>query len=209
MANLDHFILNSDYPTDKIVFLRQGEFRLNELGDATSTIEHELGAQVYMKGIWSTDGWNTTYTFGMRKYGDQYVDTQSEIWATDKTISMHVVSKQNATVQYKIWGVLDEDNTMNIDTEPTLGYSSNALMFDSDLNYPRLVAEGHLKKGESYKHGQNKIPFVDIWYQSPYVDGYMLLDVEQMGGPAIRINKDEIIAANDDRANGYYFRIYA
>lgn len=208
MAELEHFIFNSDYPMDKIVWLKQGELKLSDTGYGEATLEHGVGAQLYVKGLWSTDDWATANMFGAKKFADQYLSINSNVWANDKNVTFNVASDPNTTLKYKLWGVVNEADTKNLDTSRTVGYSANRLFLSTDLNYPKLVAEGHLGKGEIYQHGQGKIPFVDIWDDNPYIDGYMPIEDSNPEDAIAWVTDSEIKVTSQDLTNGIYYRIY-
>lgn len=221
MASIrDKFILNSDYPIDKIVWLKEGEKKMNasgSTGDNPIEITHNMGVQVYVTGVWTIDDWQTTYTFNADRVDGQGYLYQSVLGSTDAKVYVFAAHASGANKQfkYRIWGFMHEDATKGIEAKATAGYGMNRLVFSTDYEYPMLYKEGTASPNTVITHSLGVIPYVDIWGKSSYGDHrYSLVTDDQFGqtygtGELIKITDSTITISSDtSQYNGYYYRIY-
>lgn len=157
---------NSDLPIDKIVYLKEGELTTDSNGAWNLKENHGLAAVPFLKGIWTMDDWANTYIVGTQRIDDsgQYYTDQSYLYSMDKqVIFTGYASKTNTKLKYKLWGVWNETDTYSSLAEFTHDKSNNRLVIDTSYDYPQLVKEGYLNKGETLTHSLGFIPYLDVW----------------------------------------------
>ena len=171
MATLEHFLFNSDYPTDKIVFMQEGEVEVTGTWTPIyNFINTHIPAQIYAEGDYKTPGSsvvypidgsnsnpesNTTVVLGSFMYKD-------ECWLVVSvfTFDSSLVGK---TLTYRIWCYYDEEKAKNTDISATTNISKPKLALTSDNNYPRFLGDGFVTQGQSYSHNLGFIPLVKTW----------------------------------------------
>lgn len=215
----EKFIFNSDYPIDKIVWLKEGQvqMRWGSTGDNPIEIAHDLGVQLYVNGVWTIDDWATTYTFNASRIDGQGYVYQSMLAANDQKVYLRGQHAQgdNKTFKYRLWGFLSEESTKGIPANKTAGWSGNKLVLSTDHDYPMLCKEGVVAPGTTITHALGDIPYVDVWGRSPYDNyGYRTISDDSFGqiygsGGLVQIDSQKIVFRNNtDQYNSYYYRIY-
>ena len=226
---MSHFLLDTDHPIDKIAWMWEGELALDH-SDGTGAywgatfFDHNIGAQLFVKGIWSVDDWNTTYAFGDYKRMSELLPP--EVYSYCRANSTRVAfgidfkSESPLTAKVRLWGFVYEDETKGLELNPTAALSRNRYALSTDFNYPRLYAEGYATKGGSslgYNFG-GAIPYVDVWYLEPNSDYYEYLDLSfflndvdtQWDAAVIQIYRDQVLFDPEEEQpyTKYYYRIY-
>ena len=190
VTNLDHFIFNSDYPIDKVVFYKQEAITIPAKtggvnGTLTVTIPHHLQFMPLPLALWATDAdFSDTRTLEPLPY-----DIGMEVIKADATnITVEFESSKNtATSAYlRVYGLLPQDAIYEV--APTSRQSS-ALIFDTDKIYTPLIFSGiftsdldpdnvaHINVSHGYKeytgqafraeieHNLGNYPFMTIWHE--------------------------------------------
>lgn len=213
---MSQFIINSDYPMDKLVWLKEGQAKMNQWGEVTIELEHAIPAQIFVRGVWTIDNWETTYTFGTQRQESQYYTILSTLSADDNKVYLYA-SKEgagNKDFKYRLWGVMYEQETRNVDVSPTASLSRNKFVINTDYKYPSLAIEGISDAGKTVYHHLGAYPFVDIWGKGDNTRGYEILTGDSFGsiygsGEWAKLTTDAIIfSANTMPYKKYYFRIY-
>lgn len=232
--NLGHFIFNSDYPTDKIVWLYEGQFTTSSSVDSFYiTTPDKLGTTtpVYCKGAVTIDDWQTSIMIGTDYSQAGKNASLSMSWSNypQNRIGLHFNadfrSYPNRTAKYRIWAVQRDDIDYAIDYSKNTAAMKNKLVLDSDRNYPRLYMEGVAKSGETVKHNLGKIPYADYWYVSLtsnkdvlsrywYYNPKGSLSASTGNFPTITATDKEIsfrkvLNGNEEVDAVYYYRLYA
>lgn len=137
-----HFIFNSDYPFDMVVYYKYYVFTTNSSTPQTISFEHNLGFAPLLFGIWSyTEDFAKSYpltdfiTAGSAKIA-LYVESD----ATKVYITKEQANPTSGRKLYaKIYGFAPTTWTGNC--KPT-AQSSSSLLLDTDLAYSPLLAAG-------------------------------------------------------------------
>lgn len=137
-----HFIFNSDYPFDMVVYYKYYVFTTNSSTPQTISFDHNLGFAPLLFGIWSyTEDFAKSYpltdfiTAGSAKIA-LYVESD----ATKVYITKEQTNPTSGRKLYaKIYGFAPTTWTGNC--KPT-AQSSSSLLLDTDLAYSPLLAAG-------------------------------------------------------------------
>lgn len=227
---LNRFLFNSDYPTDKVVWLYEGETTSpSQAGDSREIdidIVSILGTTtpIFIKGAYTIDNWQTAHMIGGSEVSPEPAKTveMSMSWYSGRITELELFVDArsdysvNLPVKYRLWGVVREDTNSAVDFGKNSGITKSKLAFDSRRNYPRLYKDGIAKTGDAIKHNLGKIPFVDYWWNWT-AEGF---DKSWGYSPNGRFgsDKDACVKANDSEIVFtqrwgqdcyYYYRIYA
>ena len=220
---LNHFIFNSDYPTDKIVWLKEGQTTTpSSVGNKTVSFNmaDELGSplSIFVKGAWSRDNWQTAYMIGTQNTAttspDKYIGTYLE-WSTNNLrLQLQITNSAGTskTIKYRLWGVVRDDVQQAVDYPKNSSVGKAKLVFNTELNYPRLYKSGVAKAGDTVDHNLHKIPYVDFWTSS--VDNFpRYWTYKSVGGFGSGYSGSGIRATDTTLTflgtGYYYYRIYA
>lgn len=222
MAGAGNFLITSNYPTDKIVWMYEGEATTDEFGTIDEIIPNTLGAEILATGIWTVDNWQTVYMATTTTHNGQIYSRFSMLRSNDSEFEFRAycanpdgTDMDGATVKYRLWGFLNEATTQNVFVEETAGQSENKFIKDSRLGYPKLFMEGFADASQGTQtvyHNLGFKPFVEIWYELP--DGWYQLDYMDFttnGTEWTVHNTDSVLEFNGDGYTNYnyYYRIYA
>lgn len=131
-----HFIFNSDYPFDMIVYYKHLEYTK---GTSPTEFEHHLGFAPLLFGSWSDKAdFSTAYTLMNEAKGANGIGAYVE--SDDSKVYIQVSNLSSGQKIYlKIYGFAP--TTWTGDCKPT-AQSSSALLLDTDNNYAPLLAAG-------------------------------------------------------------------
>lgn len=229
---LNRFIFNSDYPTDKIIWLYEGQ-TTSPSSITTKTVDidvaKDLGSSeaILVKGAWSRDNWASAYMVGSpyqataspEKYIN--VDVTWRNWGSNQGLKLNVATRNSAgaskTIKYRLWGVQREDINYAIDYPKNSTATKSKLIFSSDNNYPRIYKEGIAKGGDVIEHNLGRIPFADYWVMYFNADGtlntWTYNPSGQVSGGTTSNSRmqatDKRITFGGSSSDYYYYRIYA
>jgi len=216
LDTLYRFIFNSDYPTDKVVWLNEGSVKLNGSGNATVKLDIPLDRVPYIKGCISLDDWQTSIMLGTTRLstGDPIIATIG-YYLNDVELQLTLSQHQNATVKYRLWGVIAENDT-GIEVSKNSAISKSKLAFSTDNNYPRLIKEGIAKSGETVAHNLKRIPFIDYWWsytsngKNPHIEPLgTFTTASSAGSPTVAADEDNLYFKQVNNSDiYYYYRIY-
>ena len=174
MANPEHFLFNSDYPTDKIVWMVEGTISITP-----QTIKKD----------WYYESYNTHSPVMLYAEGDYYFEDEpgvvypmqelldgdnimavesrtmmrnNECWVSPLFVGMW--DHMSRTMHYRMWAYASESEAKNTDFGPTANIAKPRIVFTSDENYPKFVGDGFLACGSSYTHSLGYMPLVKKWH---------------------------------------------
>ena len=210
---------NSDLPMDKVVWLEEGELTTDQWGSWDITIAHKLQAAPFVKGIWTTTDWATTWLTGSQRIDGQIVTDMSDVGSDGTNVYFSgFTNGSNVKVKYKLWGVWCEDETRGFIAEFTKNKSKNRFILNSDYSYPQLVKEGYLTQGQTLTHSLGFIPYVDVWGYATIksgVNGYKQWTRDSFGsiwgsGQDVQVTANTLTLGSSNTApSKIYYRIYA
>lgn len=135
--NLSHFIFNSDYPMDKVVFYKQQKINLRSGSAITFTMPHNLLFTPLPIAIWSEDE-NFNSVYGLDPAA--MLPRMTEVKADATNISVVFTPDSTTRTGYlRVYGLLPETATQ--EAAPTFRQASK-LVFDTDKVYCPLIFNG-------------------------------------------------------------------
>lgn len=170
MSTLEHFLFNSDYPTDKIVFMQEGKVELTtQFNWYYEFVNTHIPIQLYTEGDYKISGSDSVYPFGSMGSNDEtHVFTalgsfmyQGECWIVVAVAALSAALGK--TFSYRIWSYCDEETAKNTDIKTTTDIAKPRIALTSDDNYPKFVGSGYVTQGQSYNHNLGFIPIVKTW----------------------------------------------
>lgn len=214
---MSRFILDTDHPIDKLVWLYEDTLTLDEFGFGQKTVAHGIGAQLFTQGIWSTDNWATTWTFGTQRQEGQVMTYGGDLSSdtVNVTFSVTAANATSGTAKVRLWGVVNEIETRNLPLRATSELSANRFIFNTDYRYPKLIIEGYANKSSSITYNLNAIPYVDIWVKRENETKYSFLIRDlfsntDYGEPLAKITKTGITFGDEEYypVDKFYYRVY-
>lgn len=228
---LGHFIFNSDYPTDKIVWLKEGQ-TTSPSSVTTKYVNFNMldifgtNLPIFVKGAYSFNNWQSAYMIGTRNSAtnepDTYIDVGLRYGGKNSVIppagtlqlSVATTNSQGASksLKYRLWGVVPEFTQQAVDRPKNSSATKSKLIFNSDMNYPRLFKDGVANAGDVITHNLGRAPYVDYWVLSNDITGtwnYNPTGGAGSGytGAGIRANNSTVTFWGSNTV--YYYRIYA
>lgn len=165
-----NFLLNTDYPLDKIIYMTSGSFTANVTFSGTYDISHSLGFAPLPIMQWSlTSDFEICYeisssgTVGWESYG---LSARVLSDNTELRISYYNNTGGNKTIYYRIIGFMPSN--INVDVDPTAIAADN-FVFNTDYNYLKLYMSGIMELNTtigvstSVTHNLGYIPRVFCW----------------------------------------------
>ena len=171
-ANAQNFLINSDYPMDKVVYLLSDSASMT--GGTSLTIPHGLPFTPLVDMVWSyNSNFSVTYSDNAGPapsavYGwvfDLQVTVQSD--ATNIYINAGGPAAA-ATVYYRVFAFQPDDSNVEL---PATASSGDSFVLNSTYNYAKLLTAGHVSYGTGavsmvIPHNLGYIPQVKVWLKS-------------------------------------------
>ena len=214
---MSKFILDTDHPMDKLVWLWEGDISLDNFGFGEKTVAHGVGAQIFVQGIWTVDNWQTTNTFGTQRQEGQIMTYGGDVESDGTNVHFYITaaSALGGTAKVRFWGVVNELETQNLPIRATAELSSNKFVLNTDFRYPKLIMEGYTGKNTTVGYSLNTYPYVDIWVlrDNETMYSYLnrdLFDATDYGTPLVKVTKTGILFGNEQYypINKFYYRVY-
>lgn len=212
---MQDFLLNTDYSADKIVWLKDGSISANA-GSNDIRLSNTLGVNLFVRGVFSRDNFQTAYEFGTDKYlaNSLVLDFSSYVASDTSEVLANIWLNSSSTVQYRLWGVVNEAETQNLDINGTASDTTNEFIVNTKYNLPRLYAEGYANPDTDYNHSLGFIPYVDVWAYDQYMNKWSLLPVGIFGsafgtGSPIKVDASKIsFTSQNPTYTNFYYRVY-
>lgn len=205
-VSANDMLLSSDYPLDKIIYMRSGSFSVPAGGGlgASDAIEHILPFTPLIIGTWSTDSDFTTskecFVSGWEGVDPNlpYVSVKSD--GTNVTITAFNPGGSAITAYWRAYGFIPSD--ADLDAEATAALADQ-FQFNTDYNYTKLFKAGIALAAATttIDHDFGYRPQVIAWlktgssFEQINVSGYIKVTTTQV-----------IITAP---SNDVHYRIYA
>ena len=216
-----NFLMNTDYPIDKIIYLTSGSVTVNFSREVT--IAHNLGFAPLIFGIWSLNSdFSTSQEFDMMSsdlYSPNYkYVSRIEADATNIYASFQNSEFTNVTFYYKIFAFEPTDVAETIKPTSSDTLTTNMLL-DTDLNYLKLHDSG-IKVVSSapstVTHNLGYLPTVMLWQEGGGAHANSIYPINQ---PTIYVHPNysayypltpsvTTTTINFPRTGTYHYRIY-
>ena len=238
---LGHFIFNSDYPIDKVVWLYEDQFTVSTNPNISQTVvipmqeKFDSNLTIFVKGALTVDNWATSIMIGTTHSGpDSSAYIAMNYYNSGSGAVIQLTPRlqyiaPGATAKYRLWGVVRDDVQQAVDYPKNSAATKSRLIFNTELNYPRLYKDGVAMSGETVEHNLGKIPYVDYWYVSKTSSSVTTRSISwswqyQPAGyfgssaataPSVRATdktltfRQIVVNGNEPRDLYYYYRIYA
>lgn len=168
LANAKNFLINSDYPVDKVILLRSYSIPLASLDFADLTYPHGLSFTPLVVARWSTNS-NLIPTYsilGGPTINSGYAYT-TRIWADSTNIYLSVTNNTASavTLYFSVYGFMPSN--VNADVTPTASSADNFTL-SSDYNYTKLYLSGTVSLptgtgSQTVLHSLGYYPQVSLW----------------------------------------------
>lgn len=208
MASPDNFLLNSDYPVDKIVYKISGSFSATGGGGlgTLSQFNHNLGFRPLIIGTWSTDSnFSTSREGGFFSFEGTDPDTiYTQFYSNDTQISISTFNPTvpTVTIYYRIYGFMPSN--INADAAFTASLADK-FQLNTDYNYTKLYLSGITTAAATttITHNLGYRPQVMAWLKDASIYGTeMIVD---MGYIKVTTTTIVITAPSND----VHYMIYA
>lgn len=169
LANANSFLANSDYPMDKVVYLKSGS---DVCDNHTIVLAHGLPFAPLINGYWSfTSDFSTCYEFSSGTFPSpnpsflfsrtvevQYADTTNIRLPTTDLVG------DSKPFYYRIFGFQPDDSNVLL---PPLMSSGDNFFIDTDYNMMKLYQVGHVTVAPlgsaTVTHGLGYLPHMLLW----------------------------------------------
>ena len=189
MAELSHFLFNSDCPADKIAFMEQGSYN----GPSSISYDYRyifinthIKTQLYAEGDYRIRGTSKIYPM-MYSFNSPTVVLRTFMLNGECWIAIMMLfdtqEALNITIDYRVWAYFSETDAKNTDISPTANVADTKFIFTSDSSYPKFLGDGYISSGNTYTHSLGYIPYVKVWIkydqtQMPNPSGSGTISVE-------------------------------
>lgn len=189
LANVNNFKFNSDYPMDKIIYLKETSVAVPAYDYNDITIAHGLGFLPLVNAQWSTTAdFANSYNIGggpnsgaTRSYPTGIAADSTNIYLTTSNNTGSAV-----TLYFRIYGLMPDD--INADVAPTAS-SADEFILNTDYNYPKIILNGHVNgpatgsRTDNIAHGLTYRPQVSLWItRGVRTSPYIVNQVQPSGG---------------------------
>lgn len=217
LANARDFLVTSDYPMDKIIYLKSGSVPIDGY---PHSISHNLPFTPLVGGYWSmTPDFSVCYEFSSGDFPSgnlgyifgHSVDIECD---SETTIDLYTrdIAGGSKTCYYRIFAF--EPSNVNADISSPVSLSDE-MVFNTDYNYMKLYMSGVVNPGTattySITHGMGYKPRVMAWHnQFGYVTPIVRAGDTAGGDPCIIVD-DEKITLNNRYGipiTQFHYRIY-
>lgn len=204
----NNFIINSDYPLEKVAFLAEGDVSLTTTDVGAELYlkltDNPTGSRLLLDGQFSKDNWQTVER--IPRWADG-------LWSNEKEIGVRLWFGNWEGYKYRIWGFLNEDD-QNANGQATANLSATKLNLTTNLNYYKIAKTGitttTANSNTTVKHGLDYTPMFKAW-----TDKYGCLcqiteaDTSTDSAPVVEANNSSLIfRPRDGEATTYYWRVY-
>lgn len=224
MADPRNFLVSSDYPQDKIIFLYESSMTVTDSTIDSINIPNTLGFAFLPLLVWSNNSNfsisntladNAYYTSAFTTAAGQSYEATCD--SSNINISRYNFSGSTQTVYYRVYGFPPSGLSNTTDVLGTAN-SGDRFILDTDNNYMKLFHAGKLTTTDkTYTHALGYTPRVLIWGLAggiyTYNIGGLLVDTDPTGAGAltggVTINTSQIEWLNPASFTEVEYRIYA
>ena len=211
-ANARNFLYNTDYPLDKVIYLKSGTTNIASGG--TLNIAHGLPFIPLINFYWSlTPDFSVIYEDNIGPFPSGNpgffftLQVSARADATNITLDANGILG-STTIYYRIFGFQPDDSNVDL---PSTASAGDIFSFNTDYNYLKLYSASHvsLAAGASFTlvHGLGYRPQVSTWFLTGGVS-YPSTYSDQDGRQTEVTNSSVIFTNASFSAGVMYYRIY-
>ena len=187
MTDPNNFLVNSDYPQDKVIFLASGSTSIGAFFSTVliTPIPHGLGSTPLPLIAWSTTSdFSKVYEMGSSMTTDNALTNrlgmELDFNADATNINLRFTNFKSVgyTLYYRIFCLERSDSTVDM---PSTADQADNFILNTDLNYTKLFQAGiiNLSVTNSYIHDLGYIPQVQMWgeYASGVIEPLVISNI--------------------------------
>jgi hypothetical protein len=160
VANTNKFLLNSDYPVDKIILSKSGSFsRTDSTYITPELIPHGLDFIPTYIMQWSTSS-NFIPCYSEQLFGDGFSPLLEAQTSSTNLILYSYVPSGTVTFYYRVLFFMPPGITSSVSSSAA---SFNDFIIDTDSNYPKIFKEDKITSTTEITHGLGFYPLVEFW----------------------------------------------
>ena len=217
-ANATNFLINSDYPMDKVVYLLSGSVTMD--GSTFFQIPHGLPFTPLIDLTWSYQAdFSVSYTNNAGPAPasapgyifDLQVAVESD--ATNLYFSAHGPASAK-TVYYRVFGFQPDDSNVSL---PSTVSAADTFILNSGSNYAKLLIAGHTAYSSGavnvvVPHNLGYLPQVQVWQSSIRTAPIAVTGDDMSGSWQVEVTSTSVIisisAFNNFNSGTLYYRVY-
>lgn len=224
MTNLNNFLLNSDYPLDKVIYISTGSSSVPDSTSDTISFAHDLPFTPLSVLIWSnTSDFTISNEFRDAEYisnsfttgAGQYYSCSAD--ATNIIINRYNFSGSAKTLYYRIFCFQPSDASIDSVVPSTEVLGDNFIQ-NTDYNYMKLAYSGILIRGvnDTFSHDFGYVPRVRVWEQTGTMISSLIAAQEINTDPTgslgetsgVYIGDNDLVWLNPNTYDKIHYRIY-
>lgn len=213
------FLLTTDFPLDKVVYMDSGSVAVPTGGITTIDVPHSLPFRPMVIGTWSLDAnFSTSIDEGLPQYADFSVpylamSSTSELLR----LSPYNITGSTVTFYWRAYGFMPPNVN---EVAAFTSAEADDFVMNTDYNYSKLLDTGivNLSSGSvSVPHNLGYRPQVEVWGESAVDSSILLKHTFGASSTSNLTNRIRVSETSLDFIKGtaptlqtvYYYRIYA
>lgn len=214
MADPRQFVLNSDYPTDKIACYFSQQYTVPSMDARDFTIPNTLPFRPLIFGYWATNpDFNNPHSINDINYVTADKITV-EVWSRDDSIWVDIFNETGAevTVYLRLFGFEPSNSAAEV---PSTVLDANKFIMNTEYNYLKLYSAGvvDISQGNArIDHNLGYKPQILAWRETPRstAETETGLIAEALDGDGVFVSDSSVFFDNYPTPNSkIHYRIYA
>lgn len=218
-ANAKNMLLSTDYPLDKIIYLKSGSTDAPTPTTVDVNFAHELPFTPLLVGTWSYDPtFATSYMAGFQPYAPA---ASTSVTVQSNAVNTRIVIGNNTgspkTIYWRIYGYMPSDVDQDV---VATAIAADNFTFNTDFNYTKLFASGLAditSSTQTITHDLGYRPQVEVWFELATIAGQYEREYLGIANPgdtfynAVYVTNTTVQfrkGTGGGQSNKYYYRIY-
>lgn len=213
LANARNFLINTDYPMDKVIYLKEQSLTMGDSIDVS--IAHGLPFIPLVWFQWSlTSDFAIAYENNTGPFPSGIPGYLFALLVMIEANATNIILRGNGTtssitIYVRIFGF--QPSTSNVDLAPTSSQADNFIL-NTDYNYMKLITATSVAVNagvtNTITHGYGYIPHILLWDESSGTIRPVNLS-RTSGGIPVEVTANQIIIINDSASNVImHYRLY-
>ena len=216
------FLINTDYPLDKVVFMISGSITVSTGGYQNISIPHNLGFIPLAKGNWTTmSDWSIVYEehIGPLASPNSYSPFMYDFSVTSDNTNINIaitnyLSGAPVTIYYRVYCL---EPSTSLSEVPATSSDGSDFLLSSDSNYTKLVSAGYYDfpdtiagiSSYSINHNLGIIPQVIYWIERSGACSQVTQSYYVSGITCQPTTNQVIMTSQGSLAGRVHWRVYA